>query len=337
MPLLYGEGRRAFLRLQEEILKMIEDYTLLAWKSYPGSNLRPTFDSRLGVTEGPLASDVSEFKIPDHNSWKYSRLEIDKGLEETSYLIAPQSPSMLTARGLQISLPLLKITEKTYLAYLRCKQSKTSELLCMSLTPIRHEPGRYKRLLSENSGYQFLSASRRSSFEMATIYIQQTPVPDVDLPLLAHTDVKFYVTVNSCAFNDTCTVITNWGECSSKFPWDSRVQTWEEAPWWPEVAFIFQTGDTLLVKFGINSSTPWCDIIIESEFPGAGRSWEQVWKSLRNFGRELHANYVPKIRRDRATKFLPSNLGEICVSIRAQGARMQENPDLLVDISIKQS
>jgi hypothetical protein len=30
LPLLYGEGQRAFTRLQEEILKTTEDYTLLA-------------------------------------------------------------------------------------------------------------------------------------------------------------------------------------------------------------------------------------------------------------------------------------------------------------------
>jgi len=29
MPLLYGEGKRAFLRLQEEILKTYDDYTVL--------------------------------------------------------------------------------------------------------------------------------------------------------------------------------------------------------------------------------------------------------------------------------------------------------------------
>ena len=31
MPLLYGEGRKAFYRLQEEILKRTQDHTLLAW------------------------------------------------------------------------------------------------------------------------------------------------------------------------------------------------------------------------------------------------------------------------------------------------------------------
>jgi len=31
MPLLYGEGNRAFIRLQEEIMKHSHDQTLFAW------------------------------------------------------------------------------------------------------------------------------------------------------------------------------------------------------------------------------------------------------------------------------------------------------------------
>jgi ankyrin repeat protein len=33
MPLLYGEGERAFIRLQEEIMKISDDHSLFAWKS----------------------------------------------------------------------------------------------------------------------------------------------------------------------------------------------------------------------------------------------------------------------------------------------------------------
>ncbi|KXX74108.1 Vegetative incompatibility protein HET-E-1 [Madurella mycetomatis] len=35
MPMLYGEGRRAFYRLQEEIIKQTEDYTFLLWTLMP--------------------------------------------------------------------------------------------------------------------------------------------------------------------------------------------------------------------------------------------------------------------------------------------------------------
>jgi hypothetical protein len=37
MPLLYGEGERAFIRLQEEIIKVSDDHSLFAWKSSDSS------------------------------------------------------------------------------------------------------------------------------------------------------------------------------------------------------------------------------------------------------------------------------------------------------------
>src|SRR5438046_10174986 len=33
MPMLYGEGKKAFIRLQEEIMKVSDDHSLFAWKS----------------------------------------------------------------------------------------------------------------------------------------------------------------------------------------------------------------------------------------------------------------------------------------------------------------
>jgi hypothetical protein len=59
MPLLYGEGRRAFIRLQEEIMKTTEDYTLFAWQP-PDTNYWGTADNVLS----PLADDVSCFDEP---------------------------------------------------------------------------------------------------------------------------------------------------------------------------------------------------------------------------------------------------------------------------------
>ncbi|KAI8632710.1 HET-domain-containing protein [Xylariaceae sp. FL1651] len=40
MPLLYGEGQKAFVRLQEEILKDSEDHSLFAWRASPESAVR---------------------------------------------------------------------------------------------------------------------------------------------------------------------------------------------------------------------------------------------------------------------------------------------------------
>lgn len=67
MPLLYGEGRRAFRRLQEEILKESEDYTLLAF-----DNHHPTpHDGWID-----LASRPSDFlHYADYIAGEWERLE----------------------------------------------------------------------------------------------------------------------------------------------------------------------------------------------------------------------------------------------------------------------
>jgi len=49
MPMLYGEGRRAFLRLQEEIVRICPDLSIFAWKSSV---------PQVTVQEGPTASSI---------------------------------------------------------------------------------------------------------------------------------------------------------------------------------------------------------------------------------------------------------------------------------------
>ncbi|KAF2117416.1 heterokaryon incompatibility protein-domain-containing protein [Lophiotrema nucula] len=73
MPLLYGEGNRAFIRLQEEIMRVTEDYTLFIW--FRGNSSIPDSTSRYG-------------KIPHFGGY---------------------DPPTLTSRGLRITLPLCNI------------------------------------------------------------------------------------------------------------------------------------------------------------------------------------------------------------------------------------
>jgi hypothetical protein len=54
MPMLYGEGRKAFIRLQEKILKETEDQSLFAWCATPESAAEAPF-------RGLLASSPDEF------------------------------------------------------------------------------------------------------------------------------------------------------------------------------------------------------------------------------------------------------------------------------------
>lgn len=58
MPMLYGEGSKAFLRLQEEIVKHIKDDSLFAWQATAESAVEAPF-------RGLFASSPAEFTIRD--------------------------------------------------------------------------------------------------------------------------------------------------------------------------------------------------------------------------------------------------------------------------------
>lgn len=61
MPLLYGEGPRAFRRLQEAIMNMTEDYTIFAWNWPRHSNELIPGAHQLGSSLGILASSPDRF------------------------------------------------------------------------------------------------------------------------------------------------------------------------------------------------------------------------------------------------------------------------------------
>jgi hypothetical protein len=101
MPLLYGEGRSAFIRLQEEIMKQSDDQSLFAWNVATTSAL-----STISSSFGLLATSPSQFEnsgsivaIPDFES---------------------QTPYQMTNRGLRIELPLILDAGRQCFGILQC-------------------------------------------------------------------------------------------------------------------------------------------------------------------------------------------------------------------------
>ncbi|KAG0647601.1 Vegetative incompatibility HET-E-1 [Hyphodiscus hymeniophilus] len=196
MPMLYGEGNRAFIRLQEEIMKQSEDYTIFAWKSRGSDSLR----------RGLLAHSPSEFETSSR-----SQAMIQDTVQVISEYKTPDQqlcvPAALTSRGLLIGLPLLrqdvvgnevpqpyalattrfdfKRLRGTYLtpgddAFLRsskylalicrsgARNSRNSSILCIWL---RKDPesGIFTRLWP--GSVALLPEKRASEFKLHTIYV----------------------------------------------------------------------------------------------------------------------------------------------------------------------
>ena len=103
MPLLYGEGRKAFIRLQEEIIKRSTDQSILAWNTY-GDSL---YKLRLPV----LADSPQQFPAVDERKERclpsqYPYAITNKGIEMRADLftsIAPRNGLRLTSFFLNYS------------------------------------------------------------------------------------------------------------------------------------------------------------------------------------------------------------------------------------------
>ncbi|PIA93568.1 Vegetative incompatibility protein HET-E-1, partial [Cercospora beticola] len=97
MPLLYGEGDKAFLRLQEEIIKQDDDHSIFAWQMASGMR-----------TSGLLAPSPSCF------------------LDAASIVVRPsrraQKGFKMTNRGLSIFFDMTPFAVGTYLSFLQCSR-----------------------------------------------------------------------------------------------------------------------------------------------------------------------------------------------------------------------
>jgi hypothetical protein len=94
MPLIYGEGEKAFLRLQEEIMKDSEDQSLFAWGPPPS-----TIDGNAGFRRN-RTSIFAQHPVQYANS---------SSIRASCLTDYPDEPYRLTNIGVQIELPLVHV------------------------------------------------------------------------------------------------------------------------------------------------------------------------------------------------------------------------------------
>jgi hypothetical protein len=100
MPLLYGEGGKAFSRLQEEIMKSSTDQSLFAWTSHQSSNQNESTshdDSGL-LARHPKAFSHSSNIVPYQSKIAFS----------------------MTNKGLHITLPIVRVVDDWHVVILAC-------------------------------------------------------------------------------------------------------------------------------------------------------------------------------------------------------------------------
>ncbi|KAK5636615.1 hypothetical protein RRF57_012327 [Xylaria bambusicola] len=116
MPLLYGEGEKAFIRLQEEIMKQSDDYSLFAWRSDSDSDQPSVHSGRL------LAPSPAAFA----HSGNVIRLS------QFSYLNTIYTPLTISNKGIHLTLPVVQADGNNWFALLNCTEEGRGEH-CLAL------------------------------------------------------------------------------------------------------------------------------------------------------------------------------------------------------------
>jgi len=104
MPMLYGEGSRAFIRLQQEIVKEFDDQTLFAWRSSIVANYTGLF------AQSPADFALSGNIFPCQSGWSTN---------------SQTEPVSVSSRGLRLVARLQNMeqfAEPTFLLRLNCKR-----------------------------------------------------------------------------------------------------------------------------------------------------------------------------------------------------------------------
>jgi hypothetical protein len=187
IPLLCGEGKKAFHRLQEEIIKNFDDHTIFLWDLHPTKGL-PEGGQMLVLKTGFYAGLLAESPHQFSN----------RCTVETIYYPGPSEPIQVSRKGSRMKLYLKKATPNSiaswplytinkahydcYLAALDCfvKDKKYiaeptaggavgDGLECTAMLLLRRPDGSYERVLSY---YETVSLEDvRATWEYSACYI----------------------------------------------------------------------------------------------------------------------------------------------------------------------
>jgi hypothetical protein len=146
MPMLYGEGQRAFIRLQEEIIKYSDDHSIFAWTNSDNGY------------RGLLATSPADFQ-----DCANLVLATDR---------ARSIPYSLTNVGIQIELPVVPWSSEIYLAVLDCAERGDNAGVGIYLRMLP-EHDQYARVMYDGADRRKCEPERIAKAQYRKIYVRQ--------------------------------------------------------------------------------------------------------------------------------------------------------------------
>jgi hypothetical protein len=146
MSMLYGEGQRAFIRLQEEVIKYSDDHSIFAWTN--------------GVNgyRGLLATSPADFQ--------------DCGNLVVTAQRAQSIPYSLTNVGLSIELPMIPWAQEIYLAALDCEEKGNTARIGIFLK-LLPEQGQYARIMYGGKDRTNIEPDKIAETKYQKAYVRQ--------------------------------------------------------------------------------------------------------------------------------------------------------------------
>jgi hypothetical protein len=266
MPLLYGEGEKAFIRLQEEILRLEEDNTLLTWNdsAHVVENCR-----------GLLAKSPENFNFESsiyRNLKRSTILLTSASLATTAQHSSDREPHLLTPRGLRTSFPIFELGNDAHIQTILGSQW-TGKRIFLAFLGLEIEDVHGLRLvclaLSSTHG-----TGKLYVWESGVVFIEQNILRDMGI--YRFREQVRYLDINSPGSYDTknfgwSSISVRNEDSTSSYPVyiegsaanEFDLFDLEEGP--TTLIFLFKYQSHYLhVRCGVNTTelktTPWCTI-----------------------------------------------------------------------------
>lgn len=252
MPMLYGEGEKAFERLQREILKVSDDQSLFAWSRDAPSN----------TTSGLLAKSPNDFK------------ECGGVRESPTNWGFDSVPYSMTNKGLHINMPLLSppspnINGDVYMAILSCRRGNSPSPLGVYLKPVLG--GSSNTFRRANIHQVEVTSAPLGSFRFTEMYIKDKDTSKFEVAKWMRPQSEYVFLIHRPCPEDL--------EISyhPDVHWTKRGQTLELKSWYSGHAGVLIFQDTISKRYlatciGAHNHNVWCDIV-----DGSGDNFKAIW------------------------------------------------------------
>ncbi|RYO90118.1 hypothetical protein DL766_002484 [Monosporascus sp. MC13-8B] len=153
MPLIYGEGEKAFIRLQEEIMKVLDDHSIFAWKSEKENH------------RGLLATSPDAFKG-------------SANIIPFNPFIASSSPLTISNKGIHLALRFMGIGRHGLgLAILHCTEiGKEDQLIAIYLRDLSLTMELFERLEDDRRRSPLSYAAEKGNEAIVKLLLARTDI-----------------------------------------------------------------------------------------------------------------------------------------------------------------